>query len=58
MILNRIGQQSDGTLNIEDIFPRNRPSAFIDDSFYVEIYNTKHALKLQKELSSCVHAVI
>jgi hypothetical protein len=57
LVLDRIGPKSKESLNIETIFPRSQPYAHIDDSFYVEIYETKTTLKLQKVLSMCAHAV-
>ena len=57
LVAERIGEPSEETRSIEAFFPRDLPTAMIDDVFYVEIYQNQHSLKLQKTLSSCAHSV-
>ena len=57
MVQDRIGEASLETIKIETIFPRNRPMALMDNSFYVGIMINQPRLKLQKELTKVAHAV-
>jgi len=57
LVSERIGPPAIETTSIENIFPRDQPLALIDNTFYVELFNNEPALKLQKLLSMCAHAV-
>jgi hypothetical protein len=57
LVLDRLGPPSPENHAAEALFPRDNPTALLDDSFYVELFNDQPALKLQKELSHAAHAV-
>lgn len=43
------------SISIKDIFDRKHPETLLNNSFYVEIFQNKTSLKLQKELSRVAH---